>query len=71
MGDPLKLNEKKVISYKDILKYNPQTNEILDSFRNHCPDEKKYNLAFSYDQFYQVGKYIYTIKGVFFDETCL
>ena len=51
-------------AYKDILKYNPQTNEILDSFRNHCPDEKKYNLAFSYDQFYQVGKYIYTINLV-------
>ena len=27
-------------------------------------DVKKYNLAFSYDQFYQVGKYIYTINLV-------
>ena len=61
-GDCLYFNTGE--AYEDILKYNPQTNEILDSFRNHYPDVKKYDFAFSYDQFYQVGKYVYTINHV-------
>ena len=51
-------------AYKDILKYDPETNEILDSFREHYPDVKKYNPTISLEQFYQVGKYVYTINSV-------
>ncbi len=51
-------------AYEDILKYDPETNEILDSFREHYPDVKKYNPPISWEQFHQVGKYVYTINSV-------
>lgn len=48
---------------EDILKYDPEANEILDSFRNHYPNVEEYDLIISREQFYQVGKYLYTINS--------